>query len=125
MMLADSYATALHRAIQQGTDAAKACESLVSVLTREGKKALLPSILRAYQRLVFAHKRSGTTITLANTQNEKAARAACMQAFGATDASIHIDETIIGGYAIEHQSKRIDNTYKSALLTMYRSIISN
>lgn len=122
MMLADAYATALHRAVQQGTDAAKACESLVLVLAREGKKALLPSVLRAYQRLVFAHKRSGTTITLANTKDESAARAACAKAFGTTDASIHIDDTIIGGYAIEHQSKRIDHTYKSALLKMYRSI---
>lgn len=124
-MLAHAYAVALNRAIRSGTNESKACDALVATLVREGKQALLPTILRAYERLTFAQKRSGTTITVAKESDTNIARTHCKKIFNTEDAVVRIDDTIIGGYAIEHNSKRIDNTYKSALLSMYRSITTH
>ena len=39
------------------------------------------------------------------------------------EKKIIINEKLIGGYALEHNSYRIDNTYRSRLIGLYRSII--
>lgn len=123
MSLADAYAQGLHRAVTNGTAAGKATDALVAVLKHEGKLALLPGIKRAYERLIYKTTQSTPTLTIAHAHDEAASKKAIGEA--AHHATVTIDTTLIGGFVFRNGSTRIDRSYKSALVSMYRSITSN
>lgn len=123
MNIADAYAQGLHRAVQNGTAAGTATDALVALLKHDGKLALLPSIKRAYERLLYKATQSGPTLTLAHAHDESSAKKSIGDA--AHTATVTIDKTLIGGFVFRTDATQIDRSYKSALLSMYRSMTRN
>lgn len=130
---AQQYAEALYRAAHT-TDSAvhdALVDRFVALVRERGHIGLLPTILREYEAIV--HERStGEEVHLrvAHTRDREryAERIATdIRTLSAGSQNVHtiVDESAIGGYAIEANGTRIDRTYKHALLELYSSITNS
>lgn len=123
---ADAYAQSLKKVLNSDEHGAeKRVNAFVTLLVREGKQKLLPSILRAYARLVARDARRAPHITLARVSDTVEVQKHATTLFGETPAQVVIDDTLIGGWQLHHGSTFVDHSYKTALLSMYRSMRRN
>jgi len=123
---ADAYASSLKKVLNSDERGAeKRVEAFVALLVREGKQKLLPSILRAYVRLVARDTRRAPRITLAHASDTAEAQKHANVLFGDAPTEVVIDDTLIGGWQLRHGSTFLDHSYKTALLSMYRSMRRN
>ncbi len=123
---ADAYASSLKKILSSDERGAeKRVEAFVALLAREGKQKLLPGILRAYARLIARDARRAPHITLARVSDTTEAQKHAGTLFGETPAQVVIDDTLIGGWQLRHGSTFLDHSYKTALLSMYRSMRRN
>ena len=98
-------------------------DAFIKHVTREGKQALLPSIVRAYERRVHEATRRAPTIHVAKKDDVPRALAAYEKTFDTQEMpAVFVDESLIGGWSMQKGSRRIDHTYKTALLLLYRSM---
>lgn len=127
---AQQYAEALYRAAH-ATDTAvhdALVDRFLALVRERGHTGLLPTILREYEAIV--HERStGEEVHLrvahASDRERYAERiAGDVRTLSAEGQRVHtvVDESAIGGYAVEANGTRIDRTYKHALLELYSSI---
>ena len=116
-----SYATALWRTVQSGTDPKQAVSSLHEALVRRGRTSLMPHIAREFSRIAAREAQRGASVlVVARKSDEKEAR----KESGAHDAEIAIDETLIGGWRYENKEQLRDVSWKTSLLTMYAKVTS-
>ena len=111
--------------VKKGMDAKKAVSALREILARHGRQELLPRIGRAFERI--AKREQAKSAVVLSVAREKDARKAEREAkdflkdvgVDAKEISIHIDDTLIGGWRIEGREHLHDASYKKSLLSMY------
>jgi len=120
----NEYAQALFRAQQTTADPHKTVEALVSLLKRSGKIKALPAILKAYERLEAQHHAHAPRIVLADESDAAMAQTKVRSLLGekASQADMHINKTLIGGWRYEDKDTLVDASYKKVLLQLYRTI---
>ena len=115
-----SYAQALFALLQKGEKPKAAVTKIHAALEKSGRASLMPSIGRAFERLAQreALKRA-SVLVVARKQDEGRAR----RESGAKDAELRIDETIIGGWKLFDKGQMRDESWKSALLSIYNAAV--
>lgn len=116
-----AYAHVLWELIQKGEKPKDAVAKLHANLASRGRAALMPAIGRAFERLVQREAlKNRRVLVVARKQDEAAAR----KASGAHDAELKIDESLIGGWQLFDRGTLIDESWKSALLSIYNNATS-
>ena len=131
-----AYAQALWRMVTDGKTPHAAVEALRTLLTREGREALLPRIARAFERLAERemHK-TDMILTVAREKDERAAkkeaqemlyRTGLLSAGGGSSfgGKTRVDDTLVGGWRLEGRGMLVDASYKTQLLDMYNRATS-
>lgn len=122
--LARQYAEALVVLARKGGDIQALFENLAYVLARRGHQKLLPRIeqefaMRAKETLYAATAR----LMVARTKDAAAAeRALTETGIPAEQCTLHIDDSLIGGYVYRNQHTMMDSSHKRALLQLYRKL---
>lgn len=125
-MLERAYATALIRAIENGASPDDALSGLDRVLERRGHAKLRRRILATFSRLFARHAaRERATVLLAHEADRKRYRKEIEAKLGGMPYEVRIDESLIGGYALVTETTRTDQSYKRALLNLYRTITTS
>jgi F0F1-type ATP synthase delta subunit len=126
-MRARDYSHAVLELIQDGMSTDEAFRGLTYTLIKRGHRSLYPAILRELERHVDKLSEMNTvTVTLAKHDHESKLKAEITEALtllGTTTYTIRTDSTITGGFIAEGQGKRIDESHKKKLLTLYRTLI--
>ncbi len=96
-----------------------ALDSFVTFIHARGYAKLLPQILAEYERLSDRKEEADVVVTFAKQHDVKN----ILALHGIEKkAQTRIDETIVGGYTIETDSRFIDASYKNALVRLYQSL---
>jgi F0F1-type ATP synthase delta subunit len=118
-MHATTFARALLESVEKGEKPAKAVAALHTYLEKRGQSALMPRIFRSLERLAARDARKNrNALIIARVKDEKQAR----KQSRADDAEIVIDASLIGGWRLEKGNELRDASWKSYLLSMYRTI---
>lgn len=126
----NSYAQALWRMIEAGTQPKKAVRALYDQLCARGRQTLMPKVARSFERLAARDRgRNGVVLSVAAT---KEARSALTQTkkllrdldVGAKAVTTHVDETLIGGWRLEGRERLVDASFKKYLLDMYNRTVT-
>jgi len=122
----DSYITAVLEELKAGHDPSKVLAGLKNTLAKKGHDRLYAAILRGVARVLEAGSAESVVVTTVSEADYKAHKDAITAALKTLDADtepkVQIDETIVGGFVAEANNKRIDASYKSKLVTLYRSL---
>ncbi len=124
----EHYITACLDLVASGMSVEAAVRGLASTLEKRDHSRLLPSILRGMLRELDGTEGAAARVFIARSEDVIALRNAIelhLAAIGGTtDATITVDETIIGGVIVEHAHQRIDASWKTALQKLYRRVTS-
>jgi F0F1-type ATP synthase delta subunit len=113
-----AYAQALWDLIQKGEKPKEAVVKIHKALESRGRVTLMPAIGRAFERLAQREaQKNRSVLVVARKSDEAKAR----KASGASDAELKVDETIIGGWQLFDKGQLRDESWKSALLSIYNS----
>lgn len=125
----EHYITAVLKQLASGMSAEDTIEGLKKTLNRRGHDRLLPVILRGVVRVLES---DNTDVVIAKVASESAVKtyaktikASLEQLNASSEPKIEIDKTLIGGYIAEANYKRLDASYKSKLVTLYRSLTNS
>jgi len=123
-----AYAKALVFVIERGGKPLASVRSLVRVLEREGRMALLPRIVHAFKRLAATDSvRNSVVLSFAkkNTRVSRKMREALRElGVAKKDVRVEVDPTLIGGWRLEGRGTLVDVSYKKALLDIYRATVA-
>ncbi len=128
-MRASTYAKALREALRSRTqDEDVLVEHFVATVRANGHEHLFPGIIKAFGRLAEKEVRSETIeITSATSLAEQEVvevlkRPEYRELLTASHRRVarHIDENIVGGIIVRAGSRRVDGSYKRALLDIYQ-----
>jgi F0F1-type ATP synthase delta subunit len=121
MLTADSLAKAISTLPHaDGVDSAK---SIVTLLKTKGALALLPRVVGSLSRIAEKTS-SGEVVVVAHINAKKNALAAAETlGINSKEVIVRTDDTLIGGYIVSKKGVQIDASYKSALLSVYRSAV--
>lgn len=122
----DTYITALLELIESGQSVDTILDGFQKTLNARGHERLFVPVLRGVLRTLDA-ARPKTELIVAREVDVMKYRTAIEEALAklgadAGDAVIHKDDTIIGGYIVEHADARLDASYKTKLVNLYRSL---
>jgi F0F1-type ATP synthase delta subunit len=118
-----SYAQALYQAIAGGTDAKKAVHALAERLMREGRITLMSRIAKAFVRVAEREgAKSRTQLYVARTQDAHRAQEAAQKFAAVEKHDVRVDETLIGGWRLEHKDTLVDASYKKHLLEIFNKV---
>lgn len=119
----NAYAQALYEAIAGGTEPKKAIEHLAARLARENRQELLPRIAKAFARVAARESaKSRTALYVAKHHDAEKAAAAAEKFAKVGKHDVHVDETLIGGWRLEHQDMLVDASYKKQLLEIFNRV---
>lgn len=111
-----AYAQALWELIQKGEKPKEAVHKIHKALEERGRASLMPAVGRAFERLAQREaQKNRSVLVVARKSDEAKAR----RESGAHDAELSVDETLIGGWQLFDKGQLIDESWKSALLSMY------
>lgn len=111
-----SYAHALMRLVESGKSPSDAVASIVKALHSRGRDSLLPRVGRAFERLATRHTQKNIArITVAHAEDAGLAR----KSANISEADVHIDDSLIGGWRILKNEMLTDASYKKHLLQIY------
>ena len=117
-----AYAQALWELIQKGEKPKEAVTRIHDVLATNGRAALMPAVGRAFERLAQREtQKNRSMLVVARRGDEAAAR----KAFGAKDAELCIDETLIGGWQLFDKDRLTDVSFKKYLLDIYSNSVKH
>lgn len=123
-----AYISALLEMLSSSTDSSVVIKQFHSLLQRKGHAQLFGPVLRGVLRIIEARKGTSTTVAVASVNAFSAQQSAietALKQLGATGKpTISIDSSLIGGYVVTHNNIVIDASYKTKLLTLYRSLTS-
>jgi len=125
----DTYVQALLELLQTSDDTTVTLEGFRRTLESRGHLQLQTPVLQAVLRVLEA-KRPDTLVVVANDTDREKQRTVIEAALSALGTSLEhavtaIDETIVGGYIVEHNTVRTDASYKTALAKLYRNLTTN
>ncbi len=122
----EHYITAFLGLIATGMSVEAAVAGLSRTLTSRDHTRLLPSILRGALRRLEGSEAGTARVVIARNEDVIALRATIethLATLGASiDATITVDETIVGGVVVEHAHTRIDASWKTALRKLYEQV---
>ena len=122
----DNYITAVLEELRSGTNPEKVLTGLQNTLKKKGHEKLYGVILRGVARVLEAGSAEDVMVTVASDTDYKKHKDAIAQALKELDAdaepAVQVDKTIVGGFLAEANNKRIDQSYKSKLVTLYRNL---
>jgi len=121
------YAHALSHSLANVTekqDALDRVDSLVYSLRESGKLKALPAILKEYERIEAKKTSVKPTIEVASEKDKDNALQELMEKLNATPKNIVVEvkDNLIGGWRYTDKDTIIDESYRAALLKLYRNI---
>ena len=121
MSLAPAYASVIQSA-QKNREGKAFTDKLLSMMRARGHLSLLPEIVRILEREPV---KASATVTVASEAELKAAASqikTALASLGQEDLkhATVIDPRVVGGYAVQTRSSIIDNTYRTALVSIYQ-----
>jgi F0F1-type ATP synthase delta subunit len=123
------YSTSICELIESGTSLTDALTGLKKVLESRGHAPLYPKILKQLMRDLSMRASQKTAVVTVATQSGKEELASdialAAKELGAETYNTITDATLIGGFKVETQDKRVDKSHKKVLLTLYRSLIKS
>lgn len=113
--------------IESGQNPEGVLGNLEKILKKKGherfRHAILSGVLR---RLEANSKTQVATVTLADKKDVDTQKKTIKQILSTLDLAdeytLKTDSSIVGGVLVETRDRRVDATYKSALLKLYRNI---
>ena len=121
------YITATIELLHSGKEPAAVLGGLKKTLEARGHQALYPSILRGVERLLHAKNSQSAILAVAREKDVdtfKAAITAASKELDVADApEVVVDDTLIGGFVLQTGTTRLDQSYKTKLVSLYRSLI--
>ena len=123
----DSYIAAALQAIQTGTDPETVVSGLRATLARRGHSSLYKKVLEGVLRGISVEQQNTRLFVASDTDavKHKEAITQALQSLKADPATPAIvDETLIGGFVAERNNVRLDASYKTKLIDLYRSIVT-
>ena len=111
-----AYAQALWELIQKGEKPKEAVTKIQIALSAHGRASLMPAIGRAFERLAQREAQKNLSVLVVARKGDEAK---ARRESGAKDAEIRIDETLIGGWKLFDKGQLTDESWKSALLSIY------
>ena len=117
------YVTAVVTALHNGIPLQEVLAGLRKTLSSRGRMKLQKRILHEVIGRLESEGAGTATVILASKESEKKwkkAIAESLQDLGTdTEANVITDDSIIGGYILRYDHRRIDKSYKKALLELY------
>lgn len=114
------YAQALWNLIQNGAAPKDAVHKIHTALTAHGRSALMPAVGKAFERLAQREaQKNRSVLVVARKSDEAKAR----KESGGKDAELRVDETLIGGWQLFDKGELRDESWKSALLSIYNQAV--
>jgi F0F1-type ATP synthase delta subunit len=121
MLTAESLAKAISTLPR--TESGDVVKQVMQFLKTKGAIALLPRVIGALSRLDEKNS-AGEVVVVANDEGKaEALTAATSIGIDTATAKVVIDNTLIGGYIVSKKGTQIDASYKTALLSVYRSAV--
>ena len=119
----NAYAQALWNIIEGGKKPTEAVHALQAQLKSSGRLALAPRIARAFERIAARHNaKNAVTLTVASKEHEHRARKEVVASgIDVADATVQVDQGLIGGWRLEARETLVDASYKKHLLAIYRA----
>ncbi len=122
-----NYIESVLTLLKAGTPVETVLRGLKETLTRKGHLVLHKQILVAVHRTLSAKQAtSAPVVTVADKSalaSQKEAIATALEALQTKEEYVtKVDSTIIGGVIVAHDHKQIDQSYKSQLVKLYRTI---
>lgn len=115
-----AYAKALWELLQKGEKPKEAVTKIHSALEKRGRASLLPAVGRAFERLAQREAlKHRSVLVVARESDEAKAR----KESGAQTAELAVDETLIGGWRLFSRGELRDESWKSALLSIYTNAV--
>lgn len=121
MSLSHAYAAVIREAEENNLGKPFA-EKLLRYMKAKGHLSLLSQIVKVSAR---ASKKGIATVTVAkrhDVEKHKTAISAALKSLSVDDHLVTEDERMVGGYMVRAKGKIIDNSFRSALVSLYRSI---
>ena len=101
-------------------------KNLSEVLKAKGHQSIHVAIIEGVHKELVESVVTSTQVTVQRESDAKSYENAIAKDFGNLCTQqkpvVKEDDTIIGGYIVEHDHKRIDKSHKSQLVTLYRNI---
>ena len=123
------YVQAFYALIKEGSDIESTLSHMRAYLAKRGLSSLYPRILRGIVEKLRRSERVQTGRII--VAREKDAHHALTESkahentFGSiTKDNVHIDPSIIGGFILEREGVRLDQSHKRTLLETYRKLTS-
>ena len=127
-MRVKDYSVAVYELLKTGSAHDDVLTHLKRLLVARRHERLYPKILRELTGLLTKKEQENSiTVTLAHTKDKEQFHTHINEAVTILNGSTYetrIDPHIIGGFIAEGNTKRIDASYKTKLLTLYRSLIA-
>lgn len=115
-----AYAQALWDLIQKGEKPKEAVTKIHTALETRGRSALMPAVGKAFERLAQREaQKNRSVLVVARKSDEASAR----KASGAEDAELRVDASLIGGWQLFEKGELRDESWKSALLSIYNQAV--
>ncbi len=116
------YVKALLELLETEADTTKVIKHLKEVMIKRGHDRLLVPVLREVTRILAASTRGDeATLTLADKTDEKHYHKEISKLIGDGQFRTKLDPTIVGGFILDQNNQRLDKSYKSRLISWYRS----
>ena len=113
-----AYAQVLFRLIQGGEKPKDAVAKVQKALAKSGRAALMPAVARAFERLAQREaQKNRSVLVVARKSDEAMAR----RESGAKEAELSVDSSLIGGWQLFDKGELRDESWKSALMTIYQN----
>ena len=122
----ENYIKAVLDKIEEGVEPERVLSGLQDVLAKKGHTKLYSSILRGVSK-VLETKKSGTALVKVAKEghyelHKDLIDKTIASLAGNAKPAVEVDDTLIGGFVVEASHKRIDNSYKTKLVSLYRSL---
>ena len=113
--------------MQAGKKPADVFRGLDQTLEAHGHSKLKSAVLRSVERQMSRlQSHAKTTVTVVSEEAAKKQKAEITKALTLLEAEpeyeLSIDEAVIGGLLVESAHRRLDTTYRSVLVKLYRNI---
>ncbi len=122
----DTYITAVLEMIAEGAMPDVVLAGLQQSLKKHGHERLYASVLRGVSRVLSAGSADAVSVTVAQSsdveKHQTAIKATLTELGVTTEPVVTIDESLIGGYVAEANNQRVDASYKSKLVSVYRNV---
>lgn len=122
----ETYTKAVLELLQTQTDVATVATGLNRVLKARGHERLALPVWQAVLRTLRAGTATEAVVYVDNeadlTVYQAEIAALVAELGGEATFTTKTDDTLIGGYVVEANKQRIDRSYKTQLLNLYRSI---